>query len=101
MVTSWRRQRQKSHPHEDGLTDPKNVIVRSTWKTRGIASGEDSAQGRGVTDGGLEDDAENSTTWRAYRATTIDTEEMIISGTGPGKNPDAQKGAKPSPAEVR
>lgn len=65
---------------------------------------EDSAQGRGntraVTDGGLEEDAENSSTWRAYRATTIDAEE-INSGPGPGRNPDAQKGARPSPAEVR
>lgn len=81
------------------------MTVRSTWKTRGVASGEDSAQGRGDTrartDGRFEDDAENATTWRAYRATTIDTEEMINSGTGLGKNPDAQKGAKPSPAEVR
>lgn len=105
-VTSWRHQRQSSHPHDEGygLTDQKNVTVRSTWKTRGVASVEDSAQGRGNTragtDGGLEDDAENSTTWRAYRATTVDAEE-INSGPGPGRNPDAQKGAKPSPAEVR
>lgn len=104
-VSSWRRQRQSSHPHEDGFTEPKNVTVRSTWKTRGFVSGEGSAQGRGdtrpVTDGVFEDDAENSATWRAYRATTIDTEELINSRTGPGKNPDAHKGAKPSPAEVR
>lgn len=77
------------------------MTVHSTWKTRAVASVEDSAQGRGdtraATDGGLEDDAENLTTWRAYRATTIDTEEM----TNSGKNPDGQKGAKPSPAEVR
>lgn len=103
-VTSWRHQRQSSHPHEDGLTDHKNVTVRSTWKTRGVASVEDPAQGRGSTraaaEGSLEDDAENSTMWRAYRATTVDAEE-INSGSGPGRNPDAQKGAKPSPAEVR
>ncbi|CAG10423.1 unnamed protein product [Tetraodon nigroviridis] len=102
-VSSWRRQRASSHPHEDVFTDPKNVTVRSTWKTRGVASGQDSAQGRGdtraMTDGGFEDDAENLTTWRAYRATTIDAEEMMNSRTGPGRNPDAQKGAKPSPAE--
>lgn len=103
-VTSWRHQRQNSHSREDSLTDPKNTTVRSTWKTRGIASVEESAQERGNTralsDGGLEDD-ENPTTWRAYRATAIDTEETMNSGTGAGKNPDAQKGAKPSPAEVR
>lgn len=104
-VTSWKRQRQNSHSREDSLTDPKNMTVRSTWKTRGITSVEESAQERGNTralsDGGLEDDAENPTTWRAYRATAIDTEETMNSGTGAGKNPDAQKGAKPSPAEVR
>lgn len=104
-VTSWNCQRQTSHPHEDGLTDQKNATLRSTWKTGGVASGEDFAQGRGdttraVADSGFENDAENSTTWRAYRATTIDTEEMINRGKGPGKNLDAQKGARPSPAEV-
>lgn len=100
-VTSWRRQRQSPHPHEDGLTDLKNLTVRSTWKTRGVSSGEDSAPGRGdaraATDCVFEDDAENSAMWRAYRATTTDAEEMLNSG----KNPDAQKAAKPSPAEVR
>lgn len=44
-------------------------------------------------DGGSEDEADAATTWRAYRATTFDTEE---SGTGAA----AQKGVKPSPAEV-
>lgn len=100
-VTSWRRQRQSSHPHEDGLTDLKNLTVRSTWKTRGVSSGEDSAQGRGdaraVSDCVFEDEAENSAMWRAYRATTTDAEDMLNSG----KNPEAQKAAKPSPAEVR
>lgn len=45
----------------------------------------------------FEDDAENSAMCRAYLATTTDTEEMPNSG----KNPDAHKAAKPSPAEVR
>lgn len=54
-----------------------------------------------MTDGGSEDEAEAATTWRAYRATTFDTEETINSGTGAGVNAEAQKGAKPSPAEVR
>lgn len=52
-----------------------------------------------MTDGGSEDEAEAVTTWRAYRATTFDTEESINSGTGAGA--EAQKGGRPSPAEVR
>lgn len=54
-----------------------------------------------MADGGSEDETEVATTWRAYRATTFDTEETINSGTGAGGNAEAQKGAKPSPAEVR
>lgn len=65
---------------------------------------DETSQGRGgiraVTDDGSEDEAETSTTWRAYRATTIDTEEMINSGTGALRNTEAQRGGKPSPAEV-
>lgn len=80
----------------------KNVTVRSTWRTRGTASVDETGRGRGSTrtvlDGGSEDEVEATTTWRAYRATTFDTEETINSG--PGGNAAAQKGAKPSPAEV-
>lgn len=54
-----------------------------------------------MTDGGSEDEAEAATTWRAYRATTIDTEEIVNRGTGAGGNTAETKGAKPSPAEVR
>lgn len=83
----------------------KNVTVRSTWKNRGTGSVDEPSQGRGGTktmaDGGSEDETEVATTWRAYRATTFDTEETINSGTGAGGNAEAQKGAKPSPAEVR
>lgn len=66
---------------------------------------DETGRGRGGTrtlvDGGSEDEAEAVTTWRAYRATTFDTEETINSSTGAGANSGAQKGAKPSPAEVR
>ncbi len=104
-VTSWRRQRQSEHSQEDSLPDMKNVTVRSTWKNRGTASVDNTSQGKGstrtMTDAGSEDEAEATTTWRAYRATTVDTDESINSGTGAGGNAEAQKGAKPSPAEVR
>ncbi|KAM3595061.1 uncharacterized protein V6R79_017814 [Siganus canaliculatus] len=103
-VTSWRRQRQSQHSQEDGLPDLKNVTVRSTWKNRGAASSDETGQGRkgtkAMTDGGSDDEAEVATTWRAYRATTVDTEEMTSRGTGSGVNAEAQKGAKPTPAEV-
>lgn len=46
-----------------------------------------------------EDEAEAST-WRAYRATTTDTEESVSSATPAGGNTEAHRGAKPSPAEV-
>ncbi|XP_068194468.1 leucine zipper protein 1 [Antennarius striatus] len=99
-VTSWRRQKQSQHSQEDGLPDMQNVTVRSTWRNKGPASVEEKAQGRGNTrtmsDCLSEDEAETTTTWRAYRATTFDTEEVLNSGTGA----EAQKGSKPTPAEV-
>ncbi|XP_071759530.1 leucine zipper protein 1 [Centroberyx gerrardi] len=107
-VTSWRSQRHSTqHSHQDSLPEMRNVTVRSTWRNRGPAS-VDETGGRGregprmmMMDGGSEDEAEASTTWRAYRATTVlDTEEMVNSGAGPSGNAAAQKGAKPSPAEV-
>ncbi|XP_047193621.1 leucine zipper protein 1 [Scophthalmus maximus] len=95
-VTSWRSQRQSQNPQEDSLPDTKNVTVRSTWRNRGTPSVDEMGRGRGpMTDGGSEDEAE--ATWRAYRATTFDTEEAMNSA---GSNAAAQKGAKPSPAEV-
>lgn len=104
-VTSWRSQRQSQHSQEDSFPDLKNVTVRSTWKNRGTASVDDTVRVRGGTrtlvDGGSEDEAEAATTWKAYRATTFDTEETLGSGTAAGGNSTAQKGAKPSPAEVR
>lgn len=80
----------------------KNVTVRSTWKNKG--SVEEAGRGRGGTKGvadvGSEDEAEAAVTWRAYRATTVDTEETINTAPVAGGNAAAQKGAKPSPAEV-
>ncbi|XP_034418844.1 leucine zipper protein 1 isoform X2 [Cyclopterus lumpus] len=102
-VTSWRHQRQSQPSQEDSLPDMKNVTVRSTWKNMGTASADETGRGRGgarMTDGGSEDEAEGATTWRAYRATTFDTEEAINSGTGGAGSAEAQRGAKPSPAEV-
>lgn len=65
---------------------------------------DESGKGRGgksvLADGGSEDEAEASAMWRAYRATTTDAEESVSSGTGAGGNTEAQRGAKPSPAEV-
>ncbi|XP_008305085.1 leucine zipper protein 1 [Stegastes partitus] len=103
-VTSWRSQRQSQHSQEDSLPDMKNVTVRSTWRNKGAMSAEEAGRGRGgtraTTDGGSEDEAEAATTWRAYRATTFDTEESANSGTGAAGNAAAQKGVKPTPAEV-
>ncbi|XP_030615029.1 leucine zipper protein 1 [Archocentrus centrarchus] len=99
-ITSWRSQRQSQLSQEDSLPDMKNVTVRSPWRNRGAM--DEACQGRGtraMTDGGSEDEAETAVTWRAYRATTFDTEDTVNSGTGSG-NAAAQKGAKPSPAEV-
>lgn len=101
-VSSWRRQKQSQCSQEDSLPDTKNVTVRSTWRNRCTAPVDEAGHGKGgtrvVTEGGSEDEAE--ATWRAYRATTFDTEEMVNSGTGAGGNTEAQRGAKPSPAEV-
>ncbi|XP_022054656.1 leucine zipper protein 1 [Acanthochromis polyacanthus] len=103
-VTSWRSQKQSQHSQEDSLPDTKNVTVRSTWRNKGASSGDEAGRGRGGTrttaDGGSEDEAEAATTWRAYRATTFDTEESVNSGSGAAGNAAAQKGVKPSPAEV-
>ncbi|XP_056281874.1 leucine zipper protein 1 isoform X2 [Pseudoliparis swirei] len=103
-VTSWRHQRQSRHSQADSLPDATNVTVRSTWKNLGTPSADETGEGRGgartTTDGGSEDEAEVATTWRAYRATTFDTEETTNSGTGGGGSAEAQRGAKPSPAEM-
>lgn len=84
--------------------DRKSLTVRSTWKNKAAGHVEESVKGRGgklaLADGGSEDEAE-APTWRAYRATTTDNEESVSSRTGSGGNTETQRGAKPSPAEVR
>lgn len=103
-VTSRRSQRQSQHSLGESLPDIKNVTVRSTWRNRGPVSVDETIRGRGgartMMDGGSEDEAEAATTWRAYRATTIDSEEMANSGTSAGGNSAVTKGAKPTPAEM-
>ncbi|KAM9354692.1 leucine zipper protein 1 [Pholidichthys leucotaenia] len=103
-VTGWRSQRQSQLSQDETVPDMKNVTVRSPWKNRGAKSVDDSCRGRrgarGMADGGSEDEAESATTWRAYRATTFDAEESMHSESGAGGSAAAQKGAKPSPAEV-
>lgn len=98
-VTSWTSHRQGQLSNEDSLNEMKNVTVRSTWRNRGPGSVDESGRGRGgyrsMTDGGSEDEAE-AATWRAYRATTVDTEETVHSGSAA----TAQRAAKPSPAEM-
>uniref|UniRef100_A0A1A8MMN4 Leucine zipper protein 1 n=1 Tax=Nothobranchius pienaari TaxID=704102 RepID=A0A1A8MMN4_9TELE len=101
-VTSWRSQRQSQNSQEDGLPDTKNVTVRSTWRNRVAMLADDAGREkvgtRVLMDGGAEEEAEASTTWRAYRATTVDTEETVnTEGDG---NVNSQKGTKPSPAEM-
>uniref|UniRef100_A0A3B3DN24 Leucine zipper protein 1 n=1 Tax=Oryzias melastigma TaxID=30732 RepID=A0A3B3DN24_ORYME len=98
-VTSWRSQRQNQYSPEDGIPDTKNVTVRSTWRNKGATTGNEAKSKRGLLDNGSEDEAEASTTWRAYRATTFDVDESVNSGAAAGLT--AQKVTKPSPAEVR
>ncbi|KAF6725062.1 Leucine zipper protein 1 [Oryzias melastigma] len=97
-VTSWRSQRQNQYSPEDGIPDTKNVTVRSTWRNKGATTGNEAKSKRGLLDNGSEDEAEASTTWRAYRATTFDVDESVNSGAAAGLT--AQKVTKPSPAEV-
>uniref|UniRef100_A0A1A7X108 Leucine zipper protein 1 n=1 Tax=Iconisemion striatum TaxID=60296 RepID=A0A1A7X108_9TELE len=101
-VTSWRSQRQSQNSQEDGLPDTKNVTVRSTWRNRVAISADDAGREKAGTrmlmDGGAEEETEASTTWRAYRATTFDTEETVnTEGDG---IVNSQKGTKPTPAEM-
>lgn len=97
-VTSWRSSgRQTEHPQDDALSDMKNVTVRSTWRNRGAASVDEAGGGRpgskASTDGGSEDEAEAATTWRAYRATTFDSEDAA--------NSAAQRGTKHAEVYMR
>uniref|UniRef100_A0A087XX62 Leucine zipper protein 1 n=1 Tax=Poecilia formosa TaxID=48698 RepID=A0A087XX62_POEFO len=85
MVTSWRSQTQTELSADDASSDTKNVTVRSTWKNKAS---------KALMDVGSEDEAETATTWRAYRATTFDSEEAV-------NNAAPQKGTKPAEAYMR
>ncbi|XP_030643328.1 leucine zipper protein 1 [Chanos chanos] len=87
-VATWKSHGLNHHSaQEDSLSDMRNVTVRSTWKNRGALSVDDSGRGPRLNDS--DDETEPTTTWRAYRATTVlDTEETLTSSS------------KPSPAEV-
>ncbi|XP_077095882.1 leucine zipper protein 1 [Siphateles boraxobius] len=90
-VTSWRSHRQNHHSYEDSLPEMRNITVRSTWRSRGAASVDESA--RAIRQDGSEDEGEAATTWRAYRATTV-------LDTPSNTSTVANFGGKPSPAEV-
>lgn len=77
---------------EDNVPEMRNVTVRSAWRNRGAVSVDQ--LGLGPRHDGLEDEPESTTTWRAYRATTVlDTEDNIPSPSV------TTRSAKPSPAE--
>ncbi|KAG2460716.1 LUZP1 protein, partial [Polypterus senegalus] len=79
----WRSQH---GPKEDSPSDMKNVTVRSTWRNRLPAPSLDEAH-KSKSDI-KEADLDSTTTWRAYRATTIIDGEEI------------SRISKPSPAEI-
>ncbi|KAJ8333153.1 hypothetical protein SKAU_G00420490 [Synaphobranchus kaupii] len=97
-VTS--RRSNPNHPsssRDDGLPDMRNVTVRSTWRNRGQTSVDEVGLGRSKVADGSEDETESTTTtWRAYRATTVlDAEETVTATTV-----TATRTGKPSPAEL-
>ncbi|XP_016353995.1 leucine zipper protein 1-like [Sinocyclocheilus anshuiensis] len=89
-MTSW-RSHHSHHSYDDSLPEMRNVTVRSTWRSRGAASVDESA--RALRQDGSEDDGESATTWRAYRATTV-------MDTPSNSSTVANCGGKPSPVEV-
>lgn len=93
-TVTTRRSTNNDHcsPQEDNVPEMRNVTVRSAWRNRGAVSVDQ--LGQGPRQDGLEDDTEPTTTWRAYRATTVlDTEETISSPSV------TTRSGKPSPAE--
>ncbi|XP_052001349.1 leucine zipper protein 1-like [Xyrauchen texanus] len=89
-LTSWRGQNHNHNLYDDGLSEMRNVTVRSTWRSRGATSVDEC--GRPLRQDGSEDEGVSATTWRAYRATTVlDT---------PSNSSTANCRSKPSPAEV-
>ncbi|XP_077415633.1 leucine zipper protein 1 [Vanacampus margaritifer] len=100
---SLQNQSHTQHSREDNIPDSKNVTVRSTWKNKDIASDEKGGRrgvGRGITEGASDDEAETAPTWRAYLATTVDSEDSVSHGPRTGGIVSALKGAKPSPANM-
>ncbi|KAI4878735.1 hypothetical protein NFI96_032729 [Prochilodus magdalenae] len=93
-VTSWRNISNNHHSsQEDSVPEMRNVTVRNAWRNRGAASVDD--LGRGPKQDTSDDESESTTTWRAYRATTVlDADESSISPNV------TTRSAKPSPAEV-
>ncbi|KAI7804850.1 leucine zipper protein 1 [Triplophysa rosa] len=89
--TNLRGQSQNHLSYDDGFPDMRNVTVRSTWRSRGAASVDES--GLALRQDGSEDDGESTTMWRAYRATTV-------LDTPSNSNIHSNCGVKPSPAEV-
>ncbi|KAK2878713.1 hypothetical protein Q8A67_019504 [Cirrhinus molitorella] len=89
-VTNWRTAH-NHHSYDDSVPEMRNVTVRSTWRGRGAASVDESA--RALKQDGSEDESESSTTWRAYRATTV-LDSPSNSSTV------ANCGSKPSPVEA-
>lgn len=92
-VTS-RRSHNNDHcsSQEDNVPEMRNVTVRSSWRNRGAVSVDQ--LGQGPRHDGLEDETEPTTTWRAYRATTVlDTEDTLTSPSV------TTRSGKPSPAE--
>ncbi|XP_019743893.1 leucine zipper protein 1 [Hippocampus comes] len=101
--TSWQNQSLTQYSQEERIPDAKNVTVRSTWKNKGIASDEKGrrrAGGRMITEGGSEDEAESATRWRAYLATTVDSEDSESHGSRPTGIVSALRAAKPSLADM-
>lgn len=95
-TTTVMRRRSQNNDHfssqEDNVPEMRNVTVRSAWRNRGAVTVDQ--LGQGPRHDGLEDETEPTTTWRAYRATTVlDTEENLTS-----PNVTSRVG-KPSPAE--
>ncbi|MCJ8737137.1 hypothetical protein PDJAM_G00020720 [Pangasius djambal] len=77
---------------EDDVPEMRNVTIRSAWRNRGAVSMDQ--LGQGPRHDGLEDETESTTTWRAYRATTVlDTDENLMSPSV------TTRSGKPSPAE--
>ncbi|KAK1156914.1 leucine zipper protein 1-like [Acipenser oxyrinchus oxyrinchus] len=81
--SSWRSHQST---REESNPDVKNVTVRSTWRTKQGAFSAD--EGKGPKSDAGDEDSDSSSTWRAYRATTVlDGEETSHT-------------SKPSPAEL-